>query len=111
MNTKRLVGYNLYLRPTHAAYRTLLQPLGLKYLPVTGPEPRPVLTPGQPPRLAYLLDVQRMSDKQMGGIIAAMCVAFEATPFEVVHQIITVGLPILARDCDPPVPVYTYRSN
>lgn len=111
MTAKRLLGYNLYFKPTHAAYRTLLQPLGMEYLPVTGPVPTPVLTPGHPPRPAYLLDVQRMTDDQMGAIIATMAATFDSTTLEVVFQIITFGLPILARDCDPPVPVYVGADN
>ncbi|HET9493940.1 MAG TPA: hypothetical protein VFR15_06900 [Chloroflexia bacterium] len=106
MITQRLVGYNLYLKPNHAAYRTLLKPLGLEYVPVTAPDPRPIQTPGNPPRPGYLIDVHRLTDEQVGHIVAALSIAFQASPVEVIVQILTVGLPILARDCDPPVPVY-----
>jgi hypothetical protein len=106
MAIQQLIGYNLYLKPTHKAYRTLLQPLGLEYVPVTGPDPRPIHTPGQPPRPGYLIDVQRLTDDQVGQIVAALSIAFKASPIDVIVQILTVGLPILARDCDPPVPAY-----
>lgn len=109
--SRTLIGYNLYLKDRHPARRTLLQPLGLPFLPVVSPNPTPTriidyLT-GRPTEVpAYRLAIHRLTDDQLAGLIDRLAATFGVSTLEIAHQIAHHGVPILQRDCDPPVPQY-----
>lgn len=110
--SKTILGYNLYLKESHIMKVTFQTALGLPYIPVTTSSPQPYNIPvlgGATP--AYMLDVHRLSDGQITSLVSLLAHLFNVSPLHIARQLAAIGMPVVARDCAPPTPVYTSRAN